>query len=129
MRGFSVGEWNSPWTHRSPLLESGFWELEVASSMFCQSGRRRYSVDHRTSLIVGAGSRACAIPIGHVAETMRPLPIEPIEGMPPFLLGLAVIRGTPVPVVSLSNLIGASHTETISRFVALRLGSRRVALA
>jgi purine-binding chemotaxis protein CheW len=60
---------------------------------------------------------------------MRPLPIEPVEGMPPFLLGLAVIRGTPVPVVSLSTLIGASQTETISRFVALRLGDRRVALA
>jgi purine-binding chemotaxis protein CheW len=80
-------------------------------------------------LILGIGSRACAIPIAHVAETMRPLRVEPIAGMAPFLLGLAVIRGTPVPVVDLRALVGESQPETISRFVVLKVGDRRVALA
>jgi purine-binding chemotaxis protein CheW len=81
------------------------------------------------SLIVEAGDRTCAIPIVHVAETMRPLPIAPVAGVPPFLLGLSVIRGAPVPTVDLLSVIGSERAETVSRFVVLRLDERRVALA
>lgn len=80
-------------------------------------------------LIVSAGSRACAIPIPHVVETMRPLPVDFIGGAPPFLLGLTVVRGLPVPVVDLQAVVGTGGTEAISRFVALRLGGRSVVLA
>lgn len=81
------------------------------------------------SLIVTAGSKAYAIPGVHVVETMRPLPIEVIAGAPPFVLGLSVIRGAPVPVVDLDALVGVRRTVTVSRFVSLRLVERRVALA
>jgi purine-binding chemotaxis protein CheW len=64
-----------------------------------------------------------------VIETMRPLPIEGIAGMPPFVRGLAVIRGAPVPVVDLAVLVGATETRACTRFVLLRLDNRRVALA
>jgi purine-binding chemotaxis protein CheW len=81
------------------------------------------------SLLVVAGDRTCAIPIAHVVETMRPLPIDAIAGAPSFLLGLSVIRGIPVPVVDLEAVIGAGRAREIFRFVALRVGARRVALA
>jgi purine-binding chemotaxis protein CheW len=81
------------------------------------------------SLIVRASSRAFAIPIPYVVETMRPLPIDPIAGVPTFLLGLSVIRGAPVPVVDLGAVAGLGRGGTVSRFVTLRLGERRVALA
>jgi purine-binding chemotaxis protein CheW len=80
-------------------------------------------------LIVVAGSRTCAIPIAHVVETMRPLAVDAIPGAPSFLLGLSVIRGTPVPVVDLEAAVGAGGARKISRFVALKVGERRVALA
>jgi purine-binding chemotaxis protein CheW len=60
---------------------------------------------------------------------MRPLPVEAVPGMPPFLLGLSIIRGSPVPVVELSQLIGVRTDAPNLRFVLLRLGERRVALA
>jgi purine-binding chemotaxis protein CheW len=80
-------------------------------------------------LIVAVGSRACAIPLAHVVETMRPLRLEPIAGMPSFVLGLSVIRGAPTPVVDLAAVLGGSHAIAPTRFVVLRLGERVVALA
>jgi purine-binding chemotaxis protein CheW len=80
-------------------------------------------------LVVRASSKAYAIPISHVVETMRPLPIAPVTGMPEFVLGLSLIRGAPVPVVDVDSLVGSRRTEEISRFVLLRVAERSVALA
>ncbi len=69
------------------------------------------------------------MPLSCVVEIMRPLPIEPVAGMPAFVLGLAVIRGAPQPVVDLGALLGAGGGGAIGRFVTLRIGKRGVALA
>jgi purine-binding chemotaxis protein CheW len=86
-------------------------------------------------LVVTIGARACSVPLAHVIETMRPLPMEIVTGMPPFIRGLSIIRGSPVPVVDLAEGLGTNRSSgdrnekgTPSRFVALRLGDRRVAL-
>jgi len=70
-----------------------------------------------------------AIPIAHVVETMRPLAIDTISGVPSFVLGLSVIRGAPVPIVDLEDLVGLDRTDSFARFVSLRIGPRRGALA
>lgn len=70
----------------------------------------------------------CAVPLSHVIETMRPLPTEAISGVPSFVLGVAIIRGIPTPVVDLCALIGASSEQKGERFVTVRAGSRQVAL-
>jgi purine-binding chemotaxis protein CheW len=82
------------------------------------------------------GSRIGALTLKDVRETMRPLPIEPLTGTPPFVLGVAIIRGFPTPVVDASRLLGPSvsaSTPIISpfraRFVSLKLGERTAALA
>lgn len=81
-------------------------------------------------MVIGrVGSRICAIPVEDVEEVMRPLPVEPIAGMPSFLLGLSVIRGVPTPVVHAGILLGAGDAATPGRFLSLRIGERRVALA
>jgi purine-binding chemotaxis protein CheW len=87
------------------------------------------SAGHGQVLLVAIGSRSCSIPLGHVLETMRPLPIEPVAGVPAFVLGLSVIRGTPIPVVDLAAALGAPGSSAPSRFVVLKIGDRRVALA
>jgi purine-binding chemotaxis protein CheW len=86
--------------------------------------------DSGPALIVTAGARACAIPVRHVSETMRPLPVERVPGGPPFIRGISVIRGGPVPVVDLSALLeGSRNGDVFGRFVTVKVGKRRVALA
>jgi purine-binding chemotaxis protein CheW len=74
------------------------------------------------------GTHLCALPLAHVAEIMRPLPIEPIGGAPHFVLGLAIVRGAPIPVVSTALLVGERGNET-QRWVTLQVGGRNVVLA
>jgi purine-binding chemotaxis protein CheW len=81
------------------------------------------------SLLVRAGARACALPMAHAVETMRPRPIEGVAGAPAFVLGLSIIRGDPLPVVHLGRLLGDAEVSAVSRFVTLRLGRRSLALA
>ncbi|HEU4682512.1 MAG TPA: chemotaxis protein CheW, partial [Gemmatimonadales bacterium] len=60
----------------------------------------------------------------------RPLPIESIAGMPEFIRGVSVIRGAPVPVVDLGALLQTSdRSDTYGRFVTVKIGERRVAVA
>lgn len=80
-------------------------------------------------LIVRAGARRCALRASEVLETMRPLPVERAGDAPDFVAGVAVIRGRPVPVVDLAKLLGEARANGIARFVCLRVGERRVALA
>ena len=72
--------------------------------------------------------RTCALPLVNIIETMRPLPIDTLAGAPAFVLGVAVVRGTPVPVVDARRLFGVP-TGDATRWVTLRVASRMVALA
>lgn len=60
---------------------------------------------------------------------MRPLPTEPLAGQPPFVRGVSIIRGRPTPVVDIESLISSSGSSECTRFVTLRTGGHRVALA
>ncbi len=77
--------------------------------------------------VLGSGRR-CAVPIGHVAEVMRPLRIEPLARLPSYALGVSIIRGAPTPVLDLGLLLGAGPAQA-TRFITLRVGARTVALA
>jgi purine-binding chemotaxis protein CheW len=80
-------------------------------------------------LLLRVGARVCGLPVAHVVETMRPLPIERLVGAPPFVLGVAIIRGSLAPVIDLAMLLGSGDASPPNRFVTLRVGDRRVALA
>jgi purine-binding chemotaxis protein CheW len=85
--------------------------------------------EHEDVLVVCASGHVCAIPLAIVDEIMRPLPTDPLPDVPPFLRGLAVIRGAPVPVLDLARLLGMAESPAAKRFAVLRLNDRRVALA
>ena len=70
----------------------------------------------------------CALPLEHVVETMRALPVEPMAGLPAFVRGLAVVRGTPTPVLDASALLCGERAPPV-RFVTIRTGQRHVVLA
>jgi purine-binding chemotaxis protein CheW len=75
------------------------------------------------------GSLACGLPLEHIVETLRPLPLSPFDGAPPFVSGLAIVRGAPVPVVDLGRLLGSQGDATCGRWVLAKVQERRVALA
>lgn len=80
-------------------------------------------------LLCRVRSRLCALPLAHVLETMRPLPIEQLGGMPAFVGGVSQVRGEVVPVVDPGLLLGLAEAPRPGRFVRVRAGARRVALS
>jgi purine-binding chemotaxis protein CheW len=83
----------------------------------------------QTVLLVRAGTRLCALPIACVVETMRPLAVSSMAGAPPWVQGVAIVRGEPVPVVDLGAFVGgAGAAERPTRWVTVRAGPRLAAL-
>jgi len=87
------------------------------------------------SLICRVRARLYALPLAHVVETLRPLPVEPLAGAPSFVPGLSIIRGVPRPVVDAALLLGAQAVaapaadRSAARFVSVRAGAYQLALA
>jgi purine-binding chemotaxis protein CheW len=81
------------------------------------------------ALLCRLGDGLCALPLDCVVETMRPLAIERVAHAPSFVLGLSVVRGQPIPVIDGARLFGGGQTAAPQRFVTVRVGDRRVALA
>jgi purine-binding chemotaxis protein CheW len=81
-------------------------------------------------LLCRVGSRLCGLPIQHIGETLRPLPVEPFADMTAFVLGLSIIRGSPVPVVHVASFLsGTAERRPPTRFVTIKAGVRQIALA
>jgi purine-binding chemotaxis protein CheW len=90
--------------------------------------RSRLKIDERrASVVCRVGARLCALPLDQVVETMRPMAVEPVPGAPAFVIGVAIIRGAPVPVVDAGALLGGEAAR--GRLITVRIGSRHVALA
>lgn len=80
-------------------------------------------------LVCRLGSVLCAVPVEHVGEAFRPLPVDRIADPPASVLGVCVVRGRPIPVLDGRALLGMTAVEPPGRFVTLRLGARWAALA
>lgn len=80
-------------------------------------------------LLVRCRAWLCALPLAEVAETLRPLPLQPVTGAPAFVRGLSLVRGELVPVVDLAQLLGAQGGAPGGRLVIVRAANRRLALA
>lgn len=78
-------------------------------------------------LLCRAGRHLCAITMSRVVETMRILPIEKLSGTPGFVRGMSVIRGTPVPVIDIPDLLNIGETRP-QRLVTIDINGRIVAL-
>jgi purine-binding chemotaxis protein CheW len=78
-------------------------------------------------LVCRAGGMLSALPLEHVSETMRPLPLARVDGAPEFVAGAAIIRGVPTPVLDAARLLGgAAGMAEATRFVTVRLDSARL---
>lgn len=81
------------------------------------------------ALLCRVRARRCALSLGHVREILRPLPVEPLPGLPAAVLGAAVVRGETMPVVDAGLLLGEADALAPGRFVVLSLGARHGVLA
>jgi purine-binding chemotaxis protein CheW len=79
-------------------------------------------------LLCQDGSHQFALPVPHVIETMRMLPIKSLAGAPPMVRGICIIRGAPTPVVD-SALMFNEPPAQCERLVTVRTGKRTVAFA
>jgi purine-binding chemotaxis protein CheW len=83
-------------------------------------------------LIVRVRSYKVALPVAHVVEQMRPLPVEEVRGTPPYVLGTSRVRGDAIPVMDLGRFLvgtaGPDSPPTTARWVTVRVGARRLAL-
>lgn len=92
----------------------------------------RKLVDDDRVLVCRIRGGLCALPLAEVVETMRPLPTEPVTGAPAFVSGLAIIRGSAVPVVETARLLAdadAAPPSSPGRYVTVDTGTRLVALS
>lgn len=80
------------------------------------------------SLMFRAGAQLCALGLEYVVEVMRPLPVRRLEGTDAFLCGVSVVRGIPVPVISVATLLGGDGGYA-SRFVTVKGNRGPAALA
>ena len=87
-----------------------------------------HTLGTRKVLVVGLQNSVCAVPLALVIETMRPLPVEPVFGLPSFVQGISIIRGIPTPVVDLGAVLG-THSDLVERFVTVRVADKQVALS
>jgi chemotaxis signal transduction protein len=80
-------------------------------------------------LLVRAGQRICALPIGAVRRIVRALAVHPLPGASEELLGLSEFAGEPLPVVSLARLIqapaGAKPVHPVTVVVWIGTGEGR----
>lgn len=86
------------------------------------------SADTGYWLLCRVGSRLCALPLENVVETLRLLPVAPVADAPRFVLGLCIVRGSPVPVVDLRALLAEPEARP-RRMVTLKVGGETVVIA
>lgn len=80
-------------------------------------------------LICRSDTLLYAIPLAHVVETMRPLPVTEVADMPAFVLGIAIIRGEGVPVLDTALLVCARSGARPARYVTVKIDARMACLA
>jgi chemotaxis signal transduction protein len=71
------------------------------------AARHGATVGALRALLVQAGEYLCAVPVHQVVRVVRALPVHPLPGAAPELLGLAEFTGEPIPVLDLARLVKA----------------------
>ena len=57
------------------------------------------------TLVIGVQGRLCALPLTHVMEIMRPLPVEPIPAVPSFVQGISRPEGFRRPLLLILGVL------------------------
>lgn len=99
------------------------------SSVIVNRGEGEVAQGNLRCLLCRIRQQRCAVRLRHVVEIMRPLPLQPIAGTAEFVLGVALIRGVPTPVLDCGALLGETAPPQHTRWVTIRCAERVAALA
>lgn len=77
-------------------------------------------VENTYFLVEAAGER-CQLARGAVLEFVAPPPSTPVPAAPAGFLGIGIVRGEALPMLSLAVLLGRSDSELPSSFALIRL--------
>ncbi|HEY9380787.1 MAG TPA: chemotaxis protein CheW [Burkholderiales bacterium] len=103
--------------------------IAIDCGRHCWGGEELVSEQTRvSSLLFNVRAHICALPLNHVIETMRPLPVVSLPGIAAPVLGVSIIRGEPMPVVDPGRLLDGTPSQP-TRFITLRIAERHIALS
>lgn len=122
-RGFVIAM--SCWIARLATAE----HIGIRSRRIVNDDTSAVSQDRSRYLFCRARAVRCAVPLQHVVEIMRPLPLQTVSGTPAFVTGAAVVRGLPTPVIDCGVLLGDVTPSRHTRWATIRHGGRVAALA
>ena len=71
-------------------------------------------------LVFRVGENRFALGLADVSEVSRPAGLTPVPGMPPWLAGVANVRGDLVPVVVLGDLLGVAAAAAARALIVVR---------
>ncbi len=71
-------------------------------------------------LVFRVGENRFALGLADVSEVSRPAGLTPVPGMPPWLAGVANVRGDLVPVVVLGDLLGVATGAAARALIVVR---------
>lgn len=75
------------------------------------------------ALLLEVNGIVCGLPVAAVTEVLPVLSVSALRGMPSAMVGLAIHRGGPVPVLSLARLVAGGADDDwarVTRLVAVR---------
>lgn len=102
--------------------------MALATTPHPSTPRESAPADAVACLLFRIGNRLCALPVAAVAETMRPLPVDAFADAPGGVIGVAIVRGAPLPVLALAQWFDGSAANA-TRFVTVKMADRQIALA
>ena len=93
-----------------PLGDAGELVIRTASRDFAN-----------TYFLVEAAGERCQLARDTVLEFVEPPPSTPVPGAPAEFLGIGIVRGEPLPMLSLAALLGRPDSGRPSSFALVRL--------
>jgi purine-binding chemotaxis protein CheW len=80
-------------------------------------------------VLVEAGSSIFGIASSDLRAVVAATPITPLPGLPPFMLGVASVRGDLLSVIDLTELRGKGRVGHASLFAVVESGTRALAIS
>lgn len=112
-----------------PLVRRGMTAPSVAANILNPLGDVGELVEpkgarrHESFFLIEAAGEQVLLPYEAVLEFVQPPPFTPIPDTPPGFLGVGILRGEAVPMLSLASLLGLPETEPPAVLVVVLLPS------
>ncbi len=113
--GFDLGEMEAVATAHAESGQVRFGGAEIKGSDADSAAAA--AADSLSCLLVRVGRERYALPLEEILEVFARGNLTPIPGAPAEFLGLTLVRGTPIPALSMPGLLGTDEAATEGGFL------------